>query len=144
MKKYLLCPPLLFFIVSLLNAQTVTPSVKPEVISIFQPADSVGQYDKYELRMNIKATFVNPFDPEDIDITATFTSPTGKKWTIPGFYHYTFGGMWKVRFTPDELGFWKYTVHVRDKTGEITNEEKSFRVIKSKFKGQIKIIKTEN
>src|SRR5258706_4469682 len=139
MKKLLLTHAILLFGASLLNAQSTTTSVKPEVISIVQPADSVGLYDKHELRLNIKATFVNPFDPQDIDILATFTSPTWKKWSLPGFYHYTFGGLWKVRFSPDELGLWKYTVRVRDKTGESSSEEKSFKVVPSKYKGQIKI-----
>ncbi len=139
MNKISLCSALLLFSASLLNAQSPSASSKPEVINIVQPADSVGLYDKYELRLNIKATFVNPFDPEDIDIMATFTSPAGKKWNIPGFYHYGFGGMWNVRFAPDELGTWKYVVRVRHKTGENMSAEKSFKTVKSTYKGPIKI-----
>src|SRR6267154_3618896 len=91
------------------------------------------------MRVNIKATFVNPFDPQEIDIQETLISPTGKKWSIPGFYHYTFGTMWDVRFSPDELGIWKYTVRVHDKTGESTSEEKSFKATQSRYKGPVKI-----
>ena len=112
---------------------------KPEVLSISQNIDSIGLYDKFEARLAIKARFVNPFDPEDIDIVATFVSPSGKKWNIPGFYHYTFGTMWKIRFAPDELGRWTYTIHVRDKSGETTSDEKSFKAIRSKFKGPLRI-----
>src|SRR5450432_388620 len=139
MKKLFLLYALLFLSVSGLNAQAPSGTSKPEVTNIFQAADSVGLYDKHELRLNVKASFANPFDPEDVDIMTTFISPTGKKWTVPGFYHYTFGSMWKVRFSQDELGIWKYTVHVRDKTGEVTSEEKSFKAVKSKFKGPIRI-----
>jgi len=39
-------------------------------------------YDNHELKLNIKATFMNPFDPQDIDIQTTFTSPAGKKGTF--------------------------------------------------------------
>ncbi len=138
MKKLFLCQAFLLS-TSLLIAQSNPAVMKPEVISIIQLADSVGLYDKHELILNIKATFMNPFDPQDIDIQTTFTSPAGKKWNIPGFYHYTYGSLWKVRFSPDELGIWKYVVRVRDKTGESKSEEKSFKAVPSKYSGQIKI-----
>lgn len=133
---------LIFFIASanVLCAQVKIDTVGgPKVLNVFQNVDSVGQYDKFEARLTIKAHFVNPFDPDDIDIMVTFTSPSGKKWNIPGFYQYTFGTMWKVRFSPDELGKWKYQVKVRDKSGNGLGEEKLFKVIPSKFKGPVKI-----
>ena len=111
----------------------------PKVLNVFHSLDSVGLYDKFEARLMIQAHFVNPFDPDDIDIIVTFTSPSGKKWNIPGFYQYTFGTMWKVRFSPDELGVWKYQVKVRDKSGTGLSEEKSFKAIRSKYKGPVKI-----
>ena len=111
----------------------------PKVLNVFHNLDSVGLYDKFEARLMIQAHFVNPFDPDDIDIIVTFTSPSGKKWNIPGFYQYTFGTMWKVRFSPDELGVWKYQVKVRDKSGTGLSEEKSFKAIRSKYKGPVKI-----
>ena len=127
------------FTVSLLNAQVTPTTTGPKVNNIFQMVDSVGLYDKFEARLNIQAKFVNPFDPEDIDIMATFTSPSGKNWNIPGFYHMTLGTMWKIRFSPDETGLWKYTVHVRNKNGETTSEQKSFKVLPSKYKGPVKL-----
>ena len=134
MKSIFLCCALLGS-AYLLPAQPATPGV----ITILQAADSVGLYDKHELRLNIKSAFVNPFDPDEIDVQATFTSPSGKRWTIPGFYYYSFGSMWKVRFAPDELGVWKYSVSVRDKTGSNISEEKSFKAVRSKYKGPIRI-----
>jgi len=125
--------------VSLLNGQVTATTTGPKVNNIFQMVDSVGLYDKFEARLNIEAKFVNPFDPDDIDIMATFTAPSGKKWNIPGFYHMALGTMWKVRFSPDETGLWKYAVHVRDKNGETTSEEKSFKVLPSKYKGPVKL-----
>ncbi|MEO8475176.1 MAG: DUF5060 domain-containing protein, partial [Chryseolinea sp.] len=77
--------------------------------------------------------------PDDIDITAIFTAPSGKTWTIPAFYHYTFGTMWKIRFSPDELGEWKYKVKIKDKNGEGISGGNSFKAIPSKFKGPIKL-----
>jgi hypothetical protein len=122
-----------------LGQARVDTAAGPKVLNVFQNLDSVGLYDKFEARLMIQAHFVNPFDPDDIDIMVTFTGPSGKKWSIPGFYQYTFGTMWKVRFSPDELGIWKYQVKVRDKSGTGISEEKSFKAIRSKSKGPVKI-----
>ncbi|MGC3943517.1 MAG: DUF5060 domain-containing protein [Chryseolinea sp.] len=111
----------------------------PAVLDVIPVVDSVGLYDKFEARLVIKSNFVNPFDPEDIDIMATFVSPSGKKWNIPGFYQYTFGTMWKLRFSPNETGNWTYTVHVRDRHGESTSTQYSLKSIPSKFKGPIRV-----
>jgi Domain of unknown function (DUF5060) len=140
MKKSFLFLTLLVLHTSIVRSQVVPDATKgPEVLNIIQSVDSVGLYDKFEARLVIRAKFVNPFDPDDIDIMATFTSPSGKQWNIPGFYNYTFGTMWKVRFSPDELGKWKYSVRVRDKSGEDVSEEKSFKTIPSRYKGPLKI-----
>lgn len=111
----------------------------PQIVNMRTFRDSVGIYDKYEINLNIKAQFVNPFDPAEIDIMATFTSPTGKQWKIPGFYYYAFFSDWKVRFSPDEKGTWKYKILVKDKTGEISSEEKTFYVSSSTYHGPVRI-----
>jgi hypothetical protein len=140
MTKALLCYVFLFASAKLLCAQAPADTIGgPKILNVFQNVDSVGLYDKFEARLTIKARFLNPFDPDDIDIMVTFTSPSGKKWNIPGFYQYTFGTMWKVRFSPDELGKWKYQVKVRDKSGLGIGEEKSFKVVASKYKGPVRI-----
>lgn len=111
----------------------------PAVLDVIPLSDSVGLYDKFEARLVVKATFVNPFDAEDVDIMVTFTAPSGKRWNIPGFYQYTFGTMWKVRFAPNETGTWTYVVHVRDRQGEATSTQYTLRAIPSRFKGPLRI-----
>jgi len=140
MTKALLCYIFLFASATLVCAQAPADTTGgPKVLNVFQNVDSVGLYDKFEARLTLKAHFVNPFDPDDIDIVVTFTSPSGKKWNIPGFYQYTFGTMWKVRFSPDELGKWKYQVKVRDRSGIGIGEERSFKAVPSKYKGPVRI-----
>lgn len=71
---------------------------------------------------------LNPYDPEDISIEATFTSKSGTVITIYGFYYVEFnrnlkGGdkwqisrtshPWRVRFAPNELGTWTCRLVVR-------------------------------
>ena len=114
----------------------------PEIINLRQRPDSVGVYEKFEVSFNINNgnEYINPFDPDEIDITATFISPQGKKWKIPGFYYYSMGTLWKVRFSPDETGIWNYSITVRDKTGEVTSSLQSFIAIKSSRKGPLLVV----
>lgn len=74
-----------------------------------------------------------------IDIQALFISPSGKKWEIPGFYNYSQGTLWKIRFSPNETGKWNYSVTVRDKNGEVISSTQSFVAIKSSRKGPIQV-----
>jgi len=104
---------------------------QPLITAIRPNSDSIGLYDKFEAAFAMKAEYTNPFDPGQIDITAEFTSPSGQPWSINGFYNASFGGMWKVRFSPDEAGVWKYTIHVRDKNGEAKSEPRSFVAVRS-------------
>jgi hypothetical protein len=69
---------------------------------------------------------INPFDPEDINIVATFTSPTGKSnRVIYGFYYepFTSSAMswtadtandydFRVRFAPVDTGAWACSISV--------------------------------
>lgn len=114
-------------------------SVPPEILNIRQAQDSVGIYEKFEISLNVKSEFRNPFDPDEIDIAADFVSPSGKRWNVYGFYDYNSGVLWKLRFSPNEKGTWHYSVKVRDKNGETASERKSFKAIASGRKGPIQI-----
>lgn len=111
----------------------------PEIVRLRQRPDSVGVYAKFEVSLELKCEFVNPFDPDDIDIQATFTSPSGKIWKIPGFYYFSQSTLWKIRFSPDETGKWAYSVSVRDKNGVVTSSEQTFTAINSPHQGPIRI-----
>jgi len=113
----------------------------PEIQMLRQRPDTVGLYEKFEVSFNINNgnEYVNPFDPDEIDITAVFTSPAGKKWTIPGFYYYSGGTLWKLRFSPDEAGVWSYTITVRDKGGKTTSGPGSFVAVNSSKKGPLMV-----
>jgi hypothetical protein len=115
----------------------------PEVIAIRQAQDSVGRYEKFEISLNLKCEFTNPFDPDELDITATFVSPTGKNWNVHGFYDYHGGVLWKVRFSPNETGVWRYSVNVRDRNGEATSDPKTFKVVTSGKKGPVQIARNK-
>ena len=114
----------LFFVVFAICPANSFAVKTPEILNLRQRPDTLGLYEKFEISFNINNgnEYVNPFDPDEIDITAVFISPSGKKWKIPGFYYYSMGTLWKVRFSPDETGAWNYSVTVRDKDGEVTTD----------------------
>lgn len=128
----------LIFICTILSFCFITKAALPEIIFI-RSMDSVGLYDKFEIGFNLKAEFVNPFNPDEIDILAMFIAPSGKQWNIYGFYNYSSGTLWKVRFAPNETGTWKYTIQVTDKNGKITTEPKSFTTFKSSYNGPLRV-----
>ncbi|MEP7373969.1 MAG: DUF5060 domain-containing protein [Chitinophagaceae bacterium] len=111
----------------------------PEITSIRTNADSIGLYDKFEIGLNLKAEFSNPFYPAEIDLAAIFISPSGKQWNINGFYNYASGTLWKIRFSPNETGRWKYTVKVTDKNGSTTSESKTFIAYRSSNNGPLQV-----
>jgi hypothetical protein len=109
----------------------------PVITAIRQNSDTIGLYDKFEAGFSAKADYTNPFDPDQIDITAAFISPSGKQWAIHGFYLPSIGGMWRVRFSPDETGTWKYTIHLKDKEGETTSGQRFFTAVASGYHGAL-------
>ncbi|CAN5336660.1 hypothetical protein BH20BAC1_BH20BAC1_09430 [soil metagenome] len=128
-----------FSCLTFLSILSLTSFAAPEILNIRQHADSVERFDKFEVGINIKADFINPFDPDEIDISATFTSPSGKAFLIYGFYDYSSGTMWKLRFAPTETGVWKYVITVKDKTGKDVSDIKSFKAVSSPWHGILKI-----
>ncbi|MBM4027253.1 MAG: DUF5060 domain-containing protein, partial [Planctomycetes bacterium] len=94
------------------------PAGPCRINSIQAVSASVGLYEKLELRIDLDADFRNPFDPEEIDLRAVFTAPSGKKWRIWGFYNpSSWAALWMVRFAPTETGTWRYVVAVTTSAG---------------------------
>lgn len=62
--------------------------------------------------------YQNPFI--DVTVDATFTSPSGRQLTIPGFYDGE--RTWRLRFNPGEIGLWTYRTYSRPYDQELTTE----------------------
>lgn len=82
---------------------------------------AVPLYGLFETSVTNGATYDNPFDYTDIELQATFTSPTGRSINGFGFYDGDGAGgqagdVWKLRFMPDEVGTWAYTYTWTDLT----------------------------
>jgi len=75
---------------------------------------TVGLYGTWERQITNNGNYNNPFNFNEIELQATFTSPTGKKSDFFGFYDGDgnggqTGNVWKLRFMPNEIGTWTYT-----------------------------------
>jgi hypothetical protein len=101
----------------------------------------VGMYDKFEIDVDLEAQYTNPYDFKQIDLYAIFTSPSGKIWRTNGFFD---GKTWLIRLAPNELGKWKYKVHVKDMVASSESNKRSFKVIASENKGWVKISPDNN
>jgi hypothetical protein len=122
---------------------TVTTQVKaepPSISSVRANSANVGLYDKFELRINVKAAYANPFDPDEIDLRAEFTSPSGKKYNIWGFYNpSSWSSLWMARFSPTEKGTWRYVISVTDSEGTGRSRTGTFTAVDSPHHGFIRI-----
>lgn len=99
---------------------------------------AIAQYEKLELEVELTATFDNPFDPEQVDLSAEFTSPAGQTFHVWGFFD-PGSSEWRVRFAPTEAGAWRYTVLLRDREGKAANEPGEFRCVASSHPGFVTI-----
>jgi hypothetical protein len=113
---------------------------KPKILWFRASKETVELYSKYEVRISLEAKYVNPFDPEQIDVWADFTPPSGKKVKICGIYNQTSADThFMVRFAPMETGTWKYVLNVKDSEGTTRSTVKSFNVEQSSHHGFITI-----
>ena len=83
-------------------------------VSVSANLPSIGRYDIYELTMIEAGSYTNPW--EDVTTTAVFTAPSGKTYTVGGFYYDT--GTWKLRFAPMEVGNWTWSLTFDNGVGQ--------------------------
>jgi len=113
----------------------------------------VARYGAIELTLDLRATCDNPFDPEDIDVHAEFTSPAGKAVRVNGFLFQPFARrlqdgaeriepagepVWKLRFTPDSTGNWSGKITAKDRTRSTSQAIPAFEVKDSPSPGFVR------
>jgi hypothetical protein len=83
--------------------------------------------------------YENPFNPEEIDLYAIFQAPSGKEIRINGFYdNYEDADQWKIRFSPNETGTYKYQVFVENNGKKGKADSQTFEAVNSDHSGWIK------
>jgi len=125
----------------LIAFSTFTLWAAPSISTVTASATSVGKYAKIEFVVGLTGTYANPYDPDEIDLSATFTAPSGATWKIYGFYGVdaSNNSSWKIRFAPDEVGAWSYTTQATDPTGTVTGPSGTFTCVASANHGWIRI-----
>ena len=135
-KISLAVPPEILSVRQASSTRLAPPAAEPKA----EPKREVARYGKLELRVELKATYQNPYDPDELDLWAEFTAPSGKVWKIWGFYNpSSWSALWMVRFAPTEVGPWRYVVKVRDREGTGESKAGKFSVIDSSFRGFVRI-----
>src|SRR5690242_20172965 len=93
------------------------------------PAANLGNVNRYDV-VELSYTYASPAyaaktsNPwEQVQVKATFKSPSGKTLAINGFYYDV--NQYKVRFTPAEMGAYMYTVTITGPSGPL-NDSGSF------------------
>ena len=129
-----------FFPSGEVTAETYIPGINPEVTVSGVNTKTVKKYEKFEMTLELKNTGIsNPYNPADIDVYSLFTSPSGKKIKINGFYdNFQNANQWKIRFSPNETGKYNYQVFVKDAGGTGESAVGGFTAVESEHHGWIK------
>ena len=128
------------------TATAVFEQVLPIDVSGVSPANAgdVPKYSKVELLVTLSyvaaTKFYAPYDPatdpNGLDLSATFVSPSSAEWHVHGFYD---GSAWRIRFAPNETGSWTFSVTATDSSGTDTWTGGSFTCTSSAYPGWARI-----
>jgi hypothetical protein len=142
MNKTLLLPfsSLFFSVISASGAEAAGPPPPPGIDGVHVLTPTVERYGKFEARIDLTAVFTNPYDYDQIAVSAVFTSPSGTEKSVDGFFMQDYvlntatgnltptgPGEFRLRFCPDEAGWWSFVVSVTDVTGTAESETFSFQ-----------------
>ncbi|MBU1078580.1 MAG: DUF5060 domain-containing protein [Spirochaetes bacterium] len=122
--------------------------IAPEIRSVKGHKGTVSQYGLLELDVDFSGTYFDPFDSSDIQLSGVFVSPDRRILNVDGFlYSAKFDSekiqdpVWKIRFTPDKSGTWKYFVKVRNPKGKVRSSMYQFTCSPSSRDGFIRVDK---
>ena len=111
-------------------ASVIGAKIKPELRTVTASARAVERYETIELAVDFQADFQDFFKRSEVDVFAAFFSPSGKRLDVKGFVcdvdEAEAAPTWKVRFTPTEVGLWRYDVTVKDAGGQVTSQTYQF------------------
>jgi len=116
--------------------------------------DTVPRYGRIELALDLAATYTNPFDPEEIDVQAEVTAPSGRTFTVPAFFWCDYerelrGNQevlkpvgepgWRLRICPTEVGRYQVLVKAKDRTGTAQAGPVTLEAVPSEEPGFVRV-----
>jgi hypothetical protein len=154
MKKYIQTVLFFLFIKTNIIAQSITNDTPIERIlrhHALRENTNVGQYEKFEIAVALTAAYTNPYDYDQVVLKAIFTAPSGRRDTIEGFFLQDFDvntangnltskgeGEWRVRFAPNEMGAWQYSLWIQTANGISPTVTGNFTCVASNVAGFIR------
>lgn len=70
----------------------------------------IPQWSRFECVLTSTKSYDNPI--QHAELSAEFTGPSGQTRRVYGFWDGD--NIWRVRFSPDEVGVWRYTTACSD------------------------------
>jgi hypothetical protein len=141
---------LIIILVGFLFSSATGQNIK--ISNVILKNQSIARHHKVEFEISIAdATILNPYDYDEINVKGRFTSPTGAIKVVDGYFSEDFslndsnGNLtslntngYRVRFSPDQAGEWKYIISVVSKYGNAQWQEGAFVCIPSASEGFIR------
>jgi hypothetical protein len=128
----------------------VEADLAPQILSLQANRREVPRYGIFELDARVRASFDNPFDPDDVLVEASVVAPSGEVQQVRGFCAQPLERaegkqelrpagppQWKVRFAPEETGAYRYQLCVATQHGDAWSEAGSFDCVPSQSSGYI-------
>ncbi len=109
------------------------PATPPVILRVRPRATQLPCYSLFETTVELPDRYADPFDPDQIAVTAVFTTPEGREIAVNGFYYQDFYRLrdplqaepqpqgrpdWRIRFCPRTPGRYRYTIRVTDRHGQ--------------------------
>ncbi len=121
--------------------------------------DVVAQYDLMELPLSVAGTYANPFDPQQIEVTAIVRTPAGRVERVPAFFWQDFALItvsdneeillpkkndpWRLNYRPRDVGVYEIEF-IAQSPGSIRRAGPvKFTVTPSNRRGFLRVSKTD-
>lgn len=130
----------------------------PFIRSLRANRDALPCFEKFELTFELPDRYANPFDTNEVAVTAVFEGPDGSNTWVSGFYsqeHFREvradgeqirpqgRPFWCVRFAPLLPGGYRYALQVRDRRGRSEKEYGGFTALPPRRPGFVRVSKAD-
>jgi hypothetical protein len=123
-----------------------------------QSATTIPLFGLFETQFSVPFSAANPYDSTQVEANARFVSPGGVPVSVPAFWMQPYQQTctqdcaveilspsgspgWRVRFTPNEIGTWNYTIEARSSSAGVSQvvAQGSFTVVPSEQDGFVRV-----